>query len=65
MTDKNQFKMPFLITPERAAHKIANKINTNDFEIYFPKRLILGMKLLNFFPNKLYFKLIRKLIQLP
>ena len=37
--------MPFLITPERAAHKIANKINTNDFEIYFPKRLILGMEL--------------------
>ena len=65
MTDKNQFKMPFLITPDRAAHKIANKINTNDFEIYFPKRLILGMKLLNFLPNKLYFKLIRKLIQLP
>ena len=65
MTDKNKFKMPFLITSEKAAHRIADKINTNDFEIYFPKRLLLGMKLLKFLPNKLYFKLIRKLVQLP
>jgi short-subunit dehydrogenase len=65
MTDKNKFKMPFLITPQKAAHRIADKINTNDFEIYFPKRLLLGMKLLKFLPNKLYFKLIRKLVQLP
>jgi short-subunit dehydrogenase len=65
MTDKNRFKMPFLITSEKAAHRIADKINTNDFEIYFPKRLLFGMKLLKFLPNKLYFKLIRKLVQLP
>ena len=65
MTDKNKFKMPFLITSQKAAHRIADKINTNDFEIYFPKRLLLGMKLLKFLPNKLYFKLIRKLVQLP
>ena len=57
MTDKNKFKMPFLITSQKAAHRIADKINTNDFEIYFPKRLLLGMKLLKFLPNKLYFKL--------
>ena len=65
MTDKNKFKMPFLITSEKAAHRIADKINSNNFEIYFPKRLLLGMKLLKFLPNKLYFKLIRKLVQLP
>ena len=64
MTDKNPFEMPFLMTSKKAAHKIVNKINSNDFEIYFPKRLILCMKLLKFLPHKLYFKLIRKLIHL-
>ena len=65
MTDKNNFKMPFLITSERAAKRIVEKIDSNNFEIYFPRRLVLIMKLLNFLPDKLYFHLIRKLVQLP
>ena len=50
MTDKNQFKMPFLKTPEFAAEKIYNGlINGSSFEIDFPKELTLILKFLKIF----------------
>jgi len=62
MTDKNEFKMPFLKTPEFAADKIYNGlINGSSFEIDFPKELTLILKFLKILPDKIYFKLIRKL----
>ena len=40
MTDKNDFKMPFLKTTEYAAEKIYDGlVNKNVFEIHFPKSL--------------------------
>ncbi|MBD22107.1 MAG: short-chain dehydrogenase [Alphaproteobacteria bacterium] len=65
MTDKNTFSMPFLMSPEDAARKIFSKIHSNNFEIYFPKILLIPMKILSFFPYKLYFFLIKKFIKLP
>jgi len=62
MTDKNEFKMPFLKTPEFAADKIYNGlVNGSSFEIDFPKELTLILKLLNILPNRLYLYLIKKL----
>ena len=62
MTDKNQFKMPFLKTPEFAAEKIYNGlVNGSSFEIDFPKELTLILKFLKILPDSVYFKLIRKL----
>ena len=62
MTDKNDFKMPFLKTPEYAANKIYDGlINKKVFEIHFPKELTLTLKLLSFLPSKLYFSLVGKL----
>ena len=62
MTDKNDFKMPFLKTTEYAAEKIYDGlINRNVFEIHFPKSLTLILKILNFLPNKIYFGLIGKM----
>ena len=62
MTDKNQFKMPFLKTAEYAANKIYNGlINGSSFEIDFPKELTLILKFLKILPDSLYFKLIKKL----
>ena len=62
MTDKNQFKMPFLKAPEFAAEKIYNGlINGSSFEIDFPKELTLILKFLKILPDSVYFKLIRKL----
>ena len=62
MTDKNDFKMPFIKTPEYAAHKIYDGlINKNVFEIHFPKALTITLKLLSFLPSKIYFSLIGKM----
>ena len=62
MTDKNDFKMPFLKTPEYAADQIYDGlINKNVFEIHFPKSLTIILKILSFLPNKIYFTLIGKL----
>ena len=62
MTDKNDFKMPFLKTPEYAANKIYDGlINKNNFEIHFPKVLTVMLKILSFLPSKIYFGLVGKL----
>ena len=62
MTDKNDFKMPFLKSPEYAADKIYDGlINKKIFEIHFPKELTLTLKLLSFLPSKVYFYLIGRL----
>jgi short-subunit dehydrogenase len=62
MTDKNDFKMPFLKTPEYAADQIYNGlINKNIFEIHFPKALTITLKLLSFLPSKVYFSLIGRM----
>jgi NAD(P)-dependent dehydrogenase (short-subunit alcohol dehydrogenase family) len=62
MTDKNDFKMPFLKTTEYAADKIYDGlVNSNVFEIHFPKQLTLVLKFLKILPNWLYLKLLSKL----
>ncbi len=62
MTDKNDFKMPFLKTTEYAANKIYDGlVNKNNFEIHFPKSLTLILKLFSFLPSRLYFGLIGKM----
>ncbi len=62
MTDKNDFKMPFLKTPEYAADQIyEGLVNKKLFEIHFPKSLTITLKLLSFLPSKIYFSLVGKL----
>jgi len=62
MTDKNDFKMPFLKTTDYAADKIyEGLVNKNDFEIHFPKSLTITLKILSFLPSKIYFALVGKM----
>ena len=62
MTDKNDFKMPFLKTADYAAEKIYDGlINKSVFEIHFPKSLTIILKLLSFLPSKIYFALVGKM----
>ena len=62
MTDKNDFKMPFLKTTDYAAEKIYDGlINKKIFEIHFPKTLTLILKFLSFLPSKIYFGLVGKM----
>ena len=62
MTDKNDFKMPFLRTVDYAAEKIFEGLTkSNKFEIHFPKQLTLMLKLLKLLPNSWYLGLIGRL----
>ena len=62
MTDKNDFKMPFLKTTEYAAEKIYDGlIKKNNFEIHFPKELTLTLKFFSILPYRIYFYLVKKL----
>ena len=62
MTDKNDFKMPFLKTTDYAAEKIYDGlVNKNNFEIHFPKSLTIILKILSFLPSKIYFSLVGKM----
>lgn len=57
LTDKNDFKMPFLMEAEDAAQAIMRDLPRQNFEIAFPKRFAYLMKLLRLLPYWLYFKL--------
>ena len=58
MTDKNDFPMPMIKSPEFAANEIYDGlVNKKGFEIHFPKAFTYIMKFLQILPNNLYFKL--------
>ena len=61
LTEKNDFKMPALITPEQAALDILDGLASGGFEIHFPKRFTRVMKLLAVLPYRLYFPLVRRM----
>ena len=61
-TDLNEFDMPFIIEPERAAAEIEKGLNSKAFEIHFPKRFSLQLKLLAMLPYFLSFKIFRKFL---
>ena len=64
LTDKNEFPMPFLKTPEYAAEKIFNGlVKSSAFEIHFPKGLTLTLKFLRILPYRLYLFLVDKLVK--
>ena len=64
LTDKNQFPMPFIKTPEFAAEKMFNGLTkTKSFEIHFPKELTLLLKLLRILPYRIYLFLIDKFVK--
>ncbi len=61
LTDKNEFEMPHLMEPDKAAEEIFNGLQTEAFEIAFPSPFVRQMKFLKWLPNRFYFPLIRKL----
>tara|TARA_B110001452_G_scaffold265433_1_gene270068 strand:+ start:850 stop:1602 length:753 start_codon:yes stop_codon:yes gene_type:complete len=64
LTDKNDFPMPFIKSPEFAAVKIFTGLTkTKAFEIHFPKQLTLFLKFLRILPYKLYLFLIDKSVK--
>ncbi|WP_421862500.1 SDR family NAD(P)-dependent oxidoreductase [Motiliproteus sp.] len=61
LTDRNTFRMPFLIEAEQAAREIADGLETERFEIRFPSQFGWLMALLRQLPYGLYFPLVRRL----
>lgn len=60
MTDKNDFRMPALITQDEAAHEIIKGFEKGEFEIHFPKRFTNMLKALRHLPYSLYFPAIKR-----
>ena len=60
LTAQNQFTMPALISPEEAARQMLKGWSQGQFDIHFPKRFTLWLKLLRLLPYRLYFPLVRK-----
>jgi short-subunit dehydrogenase len=58
LTDKNPFPMPFLISTETAAERIAEGLRRSSFEISFPRRFTWLLKAMRCLPYRLYFPLI-------
>jgi len=64
LTDKNEFPMPFIKTPEFAAEKIFNGLTKGKaFEIHFPKELTFLLKFLRVLPYRIYLFLIDKFVK--
>ena len=61
MTDKNDFPMPMIKSPEFAADKMyTGLIKKTGFEIHFPKAFTFLMKFLKILPSSIYFKIVEK-----
>jgi short-subunit dehydrogenase len=60
LTAGNEFDMPALLTPQQAAAEILKGWRQGKFEIHFPKRFTLWLKLLRMLPYRLYFYLVAK-----
>ncbi len=54
MTDKNEFYMPFMWTPEKAAKYILNGIQKEKKIIQFPWAIVWGARLIKLLPNFLF-----------
>ncbi len=60
LTDRNDFAMPALLTPEAAAVAAIDGFARGRFDIHFPKRFTIVMKLLAHLPYGWYFPLVRR-----
>ena len=64
LTDKNEFSMPFIKSPEFAAEKMFNGLTKRKaFEIHFPKALTILLKIFRILPYKIYLFLIDKCVK--
>ncbi len=57
LTDKNDFKMPFIMTPETAAREMFEHMNTDKFKKSFPFVFSLLFRGSQFLPDWLYFRI--------
>lgn len=63
LTKKNDFPMPFLVSSEEAADTIAKGLAKGKFEIIFPWKMAVAIRLLHALPHSLRFALTRKMLR--
>jgi NAD(P)-dependent dehydrogenase (short-subunit alcohol dehydrogenase family) len=61
LTAKNDFRMPALIGAPQAAQRILQGLARGRFEIHFPRRFTLALKLLACLPYPLYFRIVGRM----
>ena len=61
LTATNDFKMPALISADEAARHIVSGLERGRFEIHFPRRFTLWLKLLQWLPYRWYFPLVSRI----
>lgn len=62
LTDRNDFPMPFLMEPDAAAEAFYRGLQSDRFEIAFPRRFVALMKLLRCLPAPLAFAVTKRLL---
>jgi NAD(P)-dependent dehydrogenase (short-subunit alcohol dehydrogenase family) len=60
-TAVNEFPMPFLMSPEQAAARIVAGLKRPGFEIAFPRRFALLLRLIGMLPNRAYIAAVRRM----
>lgn len=63
LTDKNPFPMPFLMEVRVAAKAMVKGLESDRFEVIFPRRLAYILKILRILPYSLLFAVTRRLIR--
>lgn len=57
LTDKNDFKMPFIMDPDEAAEIVFKHMRSDSFKKSFPFAFSLVFRLSQFLPDSLYFRI--------
>ncbi|MDF1727793.1 MAG: SDR family NAD(P)-dependent oxidoreductase [Sulfitobacter sp.] len=57
LTDKNDFKMPFIMEPEEAAQQVVDHMLSDDFKKSFPFGFSLLFRFSQFLPDWLYYRI--------
>lgn len=60
LTAGNRFNMPALLSPEQAAQSIVRGWEKGSFDIHFPKRFTLWLKMMRHLPHSLYFAAVQR-----
>ncbi|OYV40462.1 MAG: short-chain dehydrogenase [Thiomonas sp. 20-64-5] len=60
LTAQNTFAMPALIPPEQAADALIGGLEAGRFDVHFPRRFTLWLKLLRLLPRGLYFRIVSR-----
>lgn len=56
LTEKNDFRMPFIMEPEEAADEMFDHMNTDSFKKSFPRAFSLLFRFSQFWPDWLYYR---------